>query len=297
MLNWRQRGKESQDVGSLIARKQYGKAIELLEGELRAQPTSVHLRQMLADALARAGEGRRAVDLLRALVEEFAAEGFAGKAIAVLKKAQRIDPTAARVDGRLAALLQRREAPGGAGAVDRPDAEPATPPKQVPAGPPEPPHPATTEIQVSEAWVEATARRDDGMGLSPLLADLSPGELAAMVGGLKLITKGPGSIILSEGEPGDSLFVLATGVARVYRRDPAGHNFQVATLRDGDFFGEAALLTGQARTATITAATECELLVLDRAAFDALSAAYPRVRLLVEEFHAQRSSRPSGPSG
>jgi CRP-like cAMP-binding protein len=150
---------------------------------------------------------------------------------------------------------------------------------------------ATTEVRVSEAWVEETARRDDGLGLSPLLADLAPGEVAAMVGGLKLVTKGPGSILLTEGEPGDSLFILTTGVARVYRRDASGHNFQVATLRDGDFFGEAALLTGQPRTATITAATDCELLVLDRATFEMLAAAYPRVRFLVEEFHAQRSRR------
>jgi cAMP-dependent protein kinase regulator len=300
MLSGRQGAKANHDVGALIARKQYGKAIEVLEEGLKGNPGSVHLRQTLADVLVRAGEGRRAARLLRGLAEQFAADGFAAKSVAVLKRIQRIDPAAAQVDAKLAGLLQRREgrAPGSPG--DRPvgpAAAPVATPRPAPTPPPTSPPAlaATSELRVSGEWAEEAARRDDGLGLSPLLAELAPGEVAAMVGGLKLVARGPGAILLTEGEPGDSLFILTTGVARVYRRDATGHNFQVATLREGDFFGEAALLTGQPRTATITAATDCELLVLDRPTFETLAQAYPRVRRLVEEFHAQRrSQRPPG---
>ena len=58
-------------------------------------------------------------------------------------------------------------------------------------------------------------------------------------------------VIFREGEPGDTLFVLQSGAVGVFLEDPRlGLRFELARLRTGQVFGEMALLTRQARSAT-----------------------------------------------
>ena len=64
------------------------------------------------------------------------------------------------------------------------------------------------------------------------------------------------------GEPGDSFFVIIDGTVTV--RTPVGAGSQ---LHPGDFFGEMSLLDGEPRSATIVAATDLRLLIVDRAHF------------------------------
>ena len=66
----------------------------------------------------------------------------------------------------------------------------------------------------------------------------------------------------------------------------------VGRLAEGDFFGEISLLSGRPRSATITAAAPCELLELDREAFDRVCAQHPRVRAVMEDVYIQRASHP-----
>ena len=129
----------------------------------------------------------------------------------------------------------------------------------------------------------------EGPAKSPLFGDFSQDELMAVMEGLRLLTFEAGDIIITEGEPGDSLFVLTTGFVKAWVRDPQGRHVQVREMDEGSFFGEIALLTGKARTATVTAGAACELLELDRPALDRISATHPRVRTVLEEFHQQRA--------
>ena len=99
-----------------------------------------------------------------------------------------------------------------------------------------------------------------------------------MIGGLRLLIKRPGAIVYTQDEPGESLFILSSGSLRVYRRDGIGHHHQVAVLNEGEFVGAASVLGAAPREATLTAITDCELLELDRATFDRIAEAYPRVR-------------------
>lgn len=124
---------------------------------------------------------------------------------------------------------------------------------------------------------------------SPLFSDFSEAELIAVMQGLRLLSYGPGDIIITEGEPGDSLFVLTTGTVKAWIRNPSGQHVQVREMEEGSFFGEISILTGKPRTATVTAAASCELLVLDRPTLDDITARHPRVMQVLEEFHRQRS--------
>lgn len=73
----------------------------------------------------------------------------------------------------------------------------------------------------------------------------------------------PGAIIFKEGDEGEKMYIIQKGKVRVSKTiNNTEHT--LAILDKGDFFGETALVTKSARTATITAVTEVELLAFDR---------------------------------
>lgn len=79
---------------------------------------------------------------------------------------------------------------------------------------------------------------------------------------------GSGQIILMEGDPGQSLFVIASGLVKVYVSSAEdGKELTLAFLEEGDVFGEIALLDGQPRSANVAAAEDAIMLELDRTAF------------------------------
>jgi small-conductance mechanosensitive channel len=75
----------------------------------------------------------------------------------------------------------------------------------------------------------------------------------------------PGEIVIRAGEPGSSMFVVHNGRVRVQITENRRAR-SVATLNEGDFFGEMALFTGEPRTANIVALEETEVLEIGHAA-------------------------------
>jgi CRP/FNR family cyclic AMP-dependent transcriptional regulator len=72
----------------------------------------------------------------------------------------------------------------------------------------------------------------------------------------------PYTSIVTQGGKGDSFFVILSGNATVRRRGRRN-----VTLGPGDFFGEMALLDGAARTATVEAANDVEVMLIPRSGF------------------------------
>lgn len=75
----------------------------------------------------------------------------------------------------------------------------------------------------------------------------------------------PGEMVIRAGDPGSSMFVVHNGRVRVQVNDN-GRPRTVATLNEGDFFGEMALFTGEPRTANVVALEETEVLEIGHAA-------------------------------
>ncbi|MCH7741357.1 MAG: cation:proton antiporter [Proteobacteria bacterium] len=96
-----------------------------------------------------------------------------------------------------------------------------------------------------------------------------------------------GTAIIKQGQAGDSMFLIARGIANVVIED-GGEVNQVATLYAGDFFGEAALLHSAPRNASSIAATPCSLYELKQEDLYKLMAAYPKIRRAVEEVDKER---------
>ena len=406
------------DIPTLIAKKEYAKAIQALKSQLETNRHDARLRLQLGDLLVLAGKTKEAVAILTPLADEFAREGFAAKAISVFKKIQKIDPSQRGVDAKLAALIQDKqrvatvapppvvtmpefgmeeigieaepvavpaaepEPPPAPPLELEPEPEPAPPPPPVKAAPlpppvedrdlidetaedepaleglPDLPIEADVEIAAShepeielqpEAEPEPELRLEpeaspepevqiepaiepeaplepmteglfadelmslvegafndpsaagaapgpsasaDGGGnqivVSPLFKDFSVDELVAVIQGLNLITFEAGDIIITEGDPGDSLYMLTAGTVKAVKRNAAGRQVAVNEMSEGAFFGEISILTGQPRSATVVATSHCELLELDRATLDSIVATHPHVRQVLEQFSQER---------
>ena len=97
--------------------------------------------------------------------------------------------------------------------------------------------------------------------------------------------------LFERGDPGDALYVVASGRARVVGKDSAGHEISLAVLKRGEHFGDIALLSDVPRTATVRAAEDLVVLRLDRNDFLNFLAEHPHVRVALERFLKDFSTR------
>jgi NADH dehydrogenase len=95
-----------------------------------------------------------------------------------------------------------------------------------------------------------------------------------------------GETIFSNGDTGDKVYFIVKGEVTVERNGTT-----LATLRDGEVFGEAALLAKQPRNATLRAATTLDAVVVSREAFQELLGHLPGVRQAMHEITRARSLR------
>lgn len=387
MLSWLSGG---QSLQQLIAAKKWDKAVGQLQAEIKNAPKDSRTRMQLADVLIEAGRGKDAVPILLKLAQEFGAEGSAPRAIAVLKKIERIQPGRSDVQKALAALIKKSapkpvvssgideivrgsdqfemeeigldlrpaaapiepaeflfqapaalpppppSTPAAVKAAPPPPAEEdeqvemddlvmpppktlleiaSTPPPPAPVAPAAPPAPQvvpmteaasmiagmsdsdqdlfaglldTIEAVLSEAPLQPPPQAAKPRISSPLFADFSEDDLVAVIQGLELVSYVPGDILILEGDPGTSLFVITSGVVRAYVRQKDGKNKMVREMGEGSFFGEISVLSGKPRTATVTAKTSVEALILERKTLDDICKTHPSVRTTLQKFAAER---------
>ena len=110
----------------------------------------------------------------------------------------------------------------------------------------------------------------------PLFADCSKSELRALARTADEIDIREGTVLTREGRPGREFFVLIEGTARVTK---SGR--KVADLEGGDWFGEIALITNRPRTATVTATSPVDVLVITDRRFRDVVETMPSIALKV----------------
>ncbi|NIS38587.1 cyclic nucleotide-binding domain-containing protein [Candidatus Saccharibacteria bacterium] len=91
----------------------------------------------------------------------------------------------------------------------------------------------------------------------PLFEDLTKKELAAVERILYRRQYQAGEVIFHQGDPGLGMYIIEAGTVTVIL-EPAQQ--VLAELRDGEFFGELALLDESPRSATVTTQTDCKIL-------------------------------------
>ncbi|MBN1880588.1 MAG: Crp/Fnr family transcriptional regulator [Deltaproteobacteria bacterium] len=101
----------------------------------------------------------------------------------------------------------------------------------------------------------------------PIFANMGQDELSGLAE--KAIRKKfkRDTIIVSEGDDGDSLMIILSGQVKVTLLSEDGKEIILSILREGDFFGEMSLLDGEPRSATVIAMKESTLLIIQRQNF------------------------------
>lgn len=102
----------------------------------------------------------------------------------------------------------------------------------------------------------------------PAFGEMPLAQVAVLASAMNPVKVGPGDVVVRQGEPGTSLYVVRRGELEVLVEDESHKVRRVALLGPGEYFGEIALLERVPRTATVRALTECELFALSKEDFD-----------------------------
>lgn len=119
------------------------------------------------------------------------------------------------------------------------------------------------------------------------LAPLSDAEIGELARGMTLVRKGAGEVLFREGDPGEEFFVVLSGEIALVGKEGAA----VQTVGAGGFFGEIALLTGDARSTGARASKSSELLSIGREAFSRVMMSNPTIALEMSRILGQRLAR------
>jgi len=120
----------------------------------------------------------------------------------------------------------------------------------------------------------------------PFFTRLQAGQIAEIASLLKVYRAMRGEVLMREGDVGETMYFIVAGQVEV--RSHTGATF---VLKQGDFFGEIALLERCPRTATVRSLSRCQLLILDAHDFHKFAAAYPN---LMDDLHATAQARLAG---
>lgn len=131
--------------------------------------------------------------------------------------------------------------------------------------------------------LEALDNRDWIRRMRQVMAfkNLPPANIRTLLERMETVTVNAGDVVIKQGEKGDYYYVLTEGQARVTQ------SIELARLKDGDSFGEEALLSGVPRNATVTMLEPGQLMRLAKKDFDALLKEPMLKRLSAEEARQQ----------
>ena len=109
----------------------------------------------------------------------------------------------------------------------------------------------------------------------PLFSGLSREDIAKILGKLEEKSFNAGTTIFSQGDKGDSFYLIQSGAVQVVLESTAGRSESIAVLGPQDWFGEMALLSGEPRSATIMAVKDAVVWRLSRDDWDELIEKHP----------------------
>lgn len=241
-------------------------ALEAWQKVTAAAPDDAAAWQKVAELQGKLGKKAEAVQAYEEAARRLAQQGQFFKASAVCRVLLGLEPGHQRTQALIASLYAQQKPPQRT-AKQLTAAEPAPPPAPPPA----------------EAAPPA------GAPVIPLFGTLGQEELREVLSNAMEVRSYPaGAAIVSEGAPGDSMFALVEGSADVYRGWGTPAQRKVAHVAAGEVFGEAAMVSGAPRLATVVAETDAQALEISRDAMGKIIAAHPHVGQMVDQFYRER---------
>lgn len=148
------------------------------------------------------------------------------------------------------------------------------------------------EVEISRRTQDTPRRRKEQLlAHVDLFRPFTAAERQALAEAMETRTVARGGVVVREGEPGESLFLLAEGALDVTTRGEDGHTVALDRLLPGAVLGERSLLTGDPRSATITAATDALLYEVRKNHLDPILHDRPEIAEGLGAVMAERQAR------
>ncbi|HVR62235.1 MAG TPA: cyclic nucleotide-binding domain-containing protein, partial [Polyangia bacterium] len=263
-------------------------ALAAYEHLLAQNPLDNDSRLKIADLLAMMGDQSAATHVYRAVAVH---DIRAGHPLPALVCARALEAMGQPADDivNLMAELYARDAPSLARFAARPApvdlAAEITPPDLTRAGTPE-----RIAARARERAVDFSvfAQYPDQFLPLAFFSELPRDVFAPVVRALKLKRLPDGHLVIREGEPGVSFYLIAAGQVSVFSTDSLGRRTELTQLHEGALFGEMALLAVQPRTASVQVIDEADVLELSREALARLEAEVPSLGESLGRFARER---------
>lgn len=257
-------------AAKLTTAGKYPAALEAWRQVVDAAPEDLAPRQKVAEVLQKLGRLGDAIEAYEDVARGYAQKGLFFKASAVCRVLLGLDPRHQRTQELIASLYSR-----GKGA-------PAAP-KPAPA----PAEPAPLEIDIEV--VVPSAPLPGSLPAIPLFSSLSKDELVTVLSSaMEVRAFTAGEVVVAEGAAGDSMFALAEGTASVYRGWGTKAQRRVAEVATGDIFGEAAMVSGAPRLATVVVDADAVALEFKRDAMARVISRHGPVGQKIDQFYRER---------
>jgi type IV pilus assembly protein PilB len=131
-----------------------------------------------------------------------------------------------------------------------------------------------------------------------LFSSLGPEERQHIAKRLRTKVFAPREVIVKEGQEGDSLFIIASGIVEIRRKDPeSGIDFLLSKMEAGACFGEMSLLNNRPRSATVVAVSDVTAWTLEQFDFTDLMLSHPFIALNLSQMLAERLEKMSANVG
>ncbi|MBI5048317.1 MAG: cyclic nucleotide-binding domain-containing protein [Deltaproteobacteria bacterium] len=213
----------------------------------------------IGDICRKMGKNEDAVGAYKLAANVFIAQGFVTKAIGVCKIIMDIDPSQEVVQKKIAELYTKK------GFIAETEKK-------------------REDVKSSKTAEEQTAK----FPRTPLFSDLTRDELLAVIGKVKHQIISPGVFIFKEGDRGDSIYIVASGEVDIIGKDKKGHDVVLATLKEGDFFGEFGFFSNARREASVRAASPAAILEIAKSDVNDIIAKHKRVAQALFDFYKER---------
>ena len=124
---------------------------------------------------------------------------------------------------------------------------------------------------------------------NPMFRSLGKKELRGLEDMSNLHLFSPDQLIFQEGDPGRSIYLILDGGVKVFTKDHSGEEFQLATLKSNQFFGEMALLSGEPRSSSVATLGETLLGEISYNNMRRLIRRYPQIKEVLLEYFRERA--------
>lgn len=277
----------------LVAQSKWEPALALLAESVRRRPSDHRSRLLAARCMAELGERERALTVLHVSAEGLLSRDYLLSAMAACKLAQRINP----VEKRIRQTLYKVHARASSAAQGKAAVPPSIPAEAIVDA--EDPGDLTAMYgsELADRAYEVLAQPDTGALADPaarpplpLFADLTQEAFADLVERMGYRELKEGDPVCSEGDEGNSIFVLVAGKAEVLRQE-RGEERTLAFLTGGALVGELSVILGAPRTASVVCVADTDVFEISRDDLAFVARSHPEVPRTLADFAQRRMAK------